>query len=106
MRIVALTMCLMAAGAAAQAQERPLANAGLPRAVEARLTAIIEDPATRQLHGEATVTEVHSGNLVAFKGPLTMQGRLEGDLIVVQGNVHFLAGSAVSGDVTIVGGDV
>jgi len=106
MRIVALTMCLMAAGAAAEAQERPLANAGLPRAVEARLMAVIEDPATRQIHGEATVTEVHSGNLVAFEGPLTLNGQIEGDLIMVHGDVEFVAGSAVAGDVTVVGGDV
>jgi hypothetical protein len=105
MRIVALTMCLLAAGAAAEAQERPLANAGLPRAVESRLTAILEDPTTRQIHGQATVTEDHSGNLVAFKGPLTLGARIDGDLIVVQGTVQFEPGSAVTGDVTIVGGD-
>src|SRR5687768_3726904 len=98
MRIVALTMCLLAAGAAAEAQERPFANAGLPRAVESRLTAILEDPTTRQIHGEATVTEVYSGSLVAFDGPLTVQGRIEGDLIVVQGRVQFDTGSADTGD--------
>ena len=89
----------------ASAQERTIARAGLPRAVEARLTAIAEDPDTRTITGEANLSENHEGDVVVFTGPLTLSGRINGELIVVDGNVDFREGSAVTGDVTRVGGD-
>ncbi|MGQ0815744.1 MAG: hypothetical protein ACT4O1_15010 [Gemmatimonadota bacterium] len=105
MRIVTLTMCLLAAGVAAEAQERPLARADLPRAVEARLTAIIEDPATRQIYGETTIAGVEASNVVVYNGPLTLSGKVAGELIVIDGDVQFESGSEVTGDVTIIAGD-
>ncbi|HEX6559281.1 MAG TPA: hypothetical protein VF021_07455 [Longimicrobiales bacterium] len=105
MRIVTLAMCLAAAATAAQAQERPLARADLPRAVEARLTAIIEDPATRQIHGAATIADTVDTNVVAYTGPLVVSGKIGGELIVVDGNVEFQPGAVVTGEVTVVGGE-
>lgn len=105
MRIVALTMCFLAAGAAAEAQERPLASADLPRGVEARLTAIIEAPETRKLQGDVSISELEAGNVVVFTGPATVSAKIQGDLIVIDGTVRFEPGAAVGGDVTIIGGD-
>jgi hypothetical protein len=105
MRIAALTMCLIAAGAAAQAQDRPLARADLPRSVEARLTAIIENPSTKTIRGEYTLSEVVAGDVVVRDGPLWLRGKIEGDLVVIDADVHFEEGSAVNGDVTIVAGE-
>ena len=89
----------------ASAQERTIAEAGLPRAVEARLTAIVEDPATTKIVGEGTISESLTGDVVIFTGPATITGRINGHLIVVDGTVDFREGSAVTGDVTLVGGD-
>lgn len=89
----------------ASAQERTIARAGLPRAVEARITAIAEDPDTRTITGEATLSESIEGDVVVFTGPLILSGRISGELIVVNGNVDFREGGAVAGDVTLVGGD-
>lgn len=61
MRIVALTMCFLAAGAAAEAQERPLAGADLPRGVEARLNAIIKAPETRKVQGDVSILRTRGG---------------------------------------------
>lgn len=105
LRMVTLTTCLLAAGAAAQAQERPLANAGLPRSVENRLTALIEDPATKKIDGEVTMAETQEGSVVVFKGPLRLSGKINGELLVIDGNVTFESGAAVTGDVTVVGGE-
>lgn len=105
MRIVTLTMCLLAVTTTVQAQERPLAKADLPRGVEARLNAIIENPATRQLNGAATIADTVAGDVVAFKGPMTLAGRIEGELIVVEGNVDFQPGATVTGDVTVINGE-
>lgn len=105
MRIVALTMLLLAAGAAAEAQEHPLANADLPRGVEALLTAVIENPATRQITGEDTIAEPYTGDVAVFSGPLVLKAAIAGQLIMVDGNVYFEDGAAVSGDVTVVNGE-
>jgi hypothetical protein len=96
---------LLTATSHAVAQERTLARAGLPRSVEERLTAIVENAATRKITGEATINERHEGDVVVYTGPLTLNGSINGELIVVDGNVDFKQGSAVTGDVTIVGGD-
>ena len=85
----------LAAGAAAQAQERPLANAGLPRSVETRLTRLIEDPATRKIDGEVTLAETHEGSVVVFKGPLRLSGKINGELLVIDGNVTFENGATL-----------
>jgi hypothetical protein len=105
MRIFLSSALLLATVSFADAQDRPIARAGLPRAVEARLTAVIDNPQTRQITGEATLSETHDGDVVVFTGPLALSGRINGELIVIDGNIDFREGSAVSGDVTLVGGD-
>lgn len=105
MRLFLSSALLLTTVSLATAQEHTIARAGLPRAVEARLTAIAEDPKTRQITGEATLSETHEGDVVVFTGPLTLTGRINGELIVVDGSVDFREGSAVSGDVTLVGGE-
>lgn len=91
---------------AATAQEHPLAGYDLPRDVERRLSRIIEDTATRRFTGSARIeaSETIVGNVVVFNGPLTLAGRIDGELIVVDGDVDFVDGSAVAGDVTVIGG--
>lgn len=105
MRLVLSSVLLLTTATLATAQESPIARTGLPRAIEERLTAIIENPATRKIVGETTISEVHEGNVVVFKGPLTVTGSVRGELIVVDGDVNFAEGSSVTGDVTLVGGD-
>ena len=105
MRAFLLAMCLAAAATAAEAQERPLADADLPRGVEEKLTAIIEHPDTRKITGEVTINEAQGGNVVVFNGPLTLGSKIDGQLIVVDGDVRFEAGAEVVGDVTVIGGE-
>ncbi len=105
MRLFLSSALILTTVTVASAQERTIARAGLPRGVEARLTAIAEDPNTRQITGEATLSENHDGDVVVFSGPLVVSARITGELIVVDGNVDFREGSAVTGDVTLIGGD-
>src|SRR5687768_8346935 len=105
MRSVAIAACLVALSSTVQAQEPSLARADLPRGVEARLNSIIENPATRKITGEATIAGTHVGNVVVSTGPLTLNGKIVGELIVIDANVDFQQGSEVTGDVTFVGGD-
>lgn len=105
MRTILSSALLLTTVSLAAAQERTIADAGLPRAVEERLSAIIDDPATRKIVGETTITEPIDGDVVVFAGPLTLSGRIDGHLIVVNADIDFREGSAVTGDVTLVGGE-
>ena len=105
MRLILSSALLLSTATVADAQERTIAHAGLPRAVEERLQAIVDNPATRKISGEATISERHEGDVVVYTGPLTLSGTIQGELIVVDGNVEFKEGSEVTGDVTLVGGD-
>ena len=105
MRIVVLTMCFLAVGAAAEAQERSLAHADLPRGVEARLTAILEHPDTRKLSGDVVIEEPETRDIVIFDGPATVRAKIDGDLIIIDGDVRFENGAAVTGDVTVIDGE-
>ena len=105
MRLILSSALLLSTATFADAQERTIAHAGLPRAVEERLQAIVDNPATRKISGEATISERHEGDVVVYTGPLTLSGTIHGELIVVDGNVEFKEGSEVTGDVTLVGGD-
>ncbi|HUP87754.1 MAG TPA: polymer-forming cytoskeletal protein [Longimicrobiales bacterium] len=87
------------------AQDNSLAKADLPRGVEYRLRSVIEDPTTKKIEGEGTIADTASTNVVVFKGPLHLTGRVDGELIVVDGNVIFETGSSVTGDVTVVNGE-
>jgi hypothetical protein len=99
------SLLFTAAFSSAAAAQDKIANAGLPRAVEERLMAIVNNPATRQITGSATISENIDGDVVAYDGPLTITGRINGELIVVDANVEFREGSEVTGDVTLVGGE-
>lgn len=106
MRSAALTALLLAFANAANAQQdNPLAHASLPRSVEYRITAVIENPNTRQITGAATISDTVHTDVVAQKGSLTVRGRIDGQLIIIDGDAIFEPGAIVTGDVTIVGGD-
>jgi hypothetical protein len=107
MRALPLTLGVLVFTSAVAAQERSLARFDLPREVERRLSVIVDDPGTRRLDGAAVIAagETVAANVVAFDGPLTISGKIEGELIVLGGAVEFRAGSEVTGDVTVVGGE-
>jgi hypothetical protein len=105
MRLILSTALLLSTVAAAGAQERTIASARLPHAVEARLQSVVDNPATHKITGEATISDKHEGDVVAYNGPLTITGTVLGQLIVLDGNVEFKAGSSVTGDVTLIGGE-
>ncbi|HUP88684.1 MAG TPA: hypothetical protein VM100_05025 [Longimicrobiales bacterium] len=104
MRFGALTLCLLAVTTAANAQDPSISRADLPRSVEYRLNAVLEDPNTRQITGESTIDDTVRTDVVVRKGPLLLKGRIEGQLVVIEGDVTFSPGSTVTGDVTIIAG--
>lgn len=108
MRAVPVVLGMLVLATSAAAQERSLADYDLPRDVQRRIARILDDSTTRRFTGAALIAsdQTVNGNVVVFDGPLTVAGRIEGELIVIGGNAEFLAGSTVSGDVTVIGGEV
>jgi hypothetical protein len=99
---------LAAAGSAISAQEPGIEEADLPRWVEEDIINFFNDPTTIHFTGRARipVTRVVVGDVASLGGPFTIAGEVEGDLVVVNGDLVFEAGGSVAGDVMIVGGTV
>ena len=66
MRILLSSAIFLATATSLAAQDRTIERAGLPRAVEERLSAIANNPATRQINGAATISEQHVGDVVVY----------------------------------------
>jgi hypothetical protein len=91
-----------------QEQERGIQDADLPRWVEEDVIDFFNDEETIHFTGRSRVPTTRSilGNVAALGGPFTVAGVVEGDLVVVNGDLVFEEGGSVSGDVLIVGGRV
>ncbi len=90
------------------AQERRVEEVDLPRWVEDDVIEFFNDSSTLQFSGRSRIpsTRVVVGNVGALGGPFTLAGEVDGDLVVVNGDLVFEEGGIVTGDVMIVGGRV
>jgi hypothetical protein len=108
MRAVVLALCALSLGgrASVQAQLADLRNADLPRGVAEELQAVIDHPNTLRYTGPATIEADRTvpGSVAVFDGLLTIAGRVEGDVVVVNGSLAFESGASVTGNVTVVAG--
>ena len=106
MRATTVMLSALAIASSATAQQRSLAAYDLPREVHRHLTRIVDDPATRRFEGASVIAADQSIGtaVVAFDGPLTVAGKIDGELVIVGGDVEFQEGASVSGDVTVIGG--
>ncbi len=91
-----------------EGQDRRVRDADLPRWVEEEVVDFFNDPGTIHFTGRSRIpsTRVVMGNVAALGGPFTIAGEVEGDLVVVNGDLVFESGGTVTGDVLIVGGQV
>lgn len=105
MRIPALLIAALALAAApVRAQEGP----PLPPEVARRITAVLNAPGTDRRSGDAGVPAGDSvaGSLAVVDGDLALAGRVEGDVVVVNGGLELRPGARVGGEVIVVGGRV
>ncbi len=95
-------------GSPALGQERTVEEADLPLAVEEDVISFFNDPATIHFTGRARIptTRVVVGDVAALGGPFTIAGEVDGDVVVVNGDLVFETGGVVSGSVLVVGGRV
>jgi hypothetical protein len=78
----------------------------MPRAVAEQAVAFFNAPSTIRFNGRSGVPAGGSvfGNVAALGGPFTVGGRIDGDLLVLNGDLVFREGGRVSGNVTLIGG--
>jgi hypothetical protein len=91
------------ARAQVQVQDGPL-----PAEVQARALEILNDPGTLRLPGGARIpagTRV-DGDVAVLSGSVMVGGEISGLLLVVNGDLTFLPGAVVGGQVLVVGGVV
>lgn len=78
----------------------------LPRSVAEEVVDFFNRPSTVRLQGRAEIPvgRVIDGDLAVLRGPVEVAGRIEGSLVVVNGDLTLLPGARISGDVTVLGG--
>jgi len=83
-------------------------RAGLQATVLQRVLTLFNDPATTRLEGavDLAATTRITGTVAIWRGPLQLGGSVDGDLLVVNGDLILLAGSSVRGNVLVVGGRI
>lgn len=104
--LVLLAGTMLISGSPLLGQEPTLEGADLPRWVEEDIINFFNDPSTIHFTGRTRIpsTRVVTGDVAALGGPFTIAGEVDGDLVVVNGDLVFEAGGVVRGDVLVVGG--
>ena len=89
-------------------RSRTIEEADLPRWVEEDIINFFNDPtpSTSPARTRIPSTRVVLGDVAALGGPFTIAGEVDGDLVVVNGDLVFEAGGLVTGDVLVVGGRI
>jgi hypothetical protein len=99
-------LALLTAVASAGAQE--IASSLLPDTAAERLVEFYNMETTTRLSGEARIGPgtVMQGGVAVLGGALIVEGRVEGDVVVINGDLTVLPGGSIAGRATIAGGDV
>ncbi len=92
-----------------QAQEQLGAReTTLPDQVASEIIDFLNDPATIRFSGRSTIpaNRIVVGDVAVLGGPMTVEGEIDGDLVVINGDLVFGRGGIVAGAVTVVGGQI
>ena len=91
-----------------EGQDQRVRDTDLPRWVEEEVVDFFNDSTTIHFTGRSRIpsTRIVVGNVAALGGPFTVAGEVEGDLVVVNGDLVFESGGNITGEVLIVGGRV
>lgn len=105
-RFALSAMAFIAAVAPLGAQEPT--EAELPPDLVEGVVAFLNDPTTTRLNGYTRIAPGQSvvGAIGVVGGDVVVAGAIEGDLVIVNGDLTVEPGGAISGDVLIVGGRV
>lgn len=107
-RYVFPVLLTLAAALPAAAQDTLPRSQRLTADAARRVVAFFNDPGTVHLSGDARVAQGTAirGNVAALDGDLSIAGRVEGSVVVINGGVRLLSGAEVTGTLTVVGGTI
>ena len=104
-RMLLALLCLAAAAplAAQDAPRAPLTAEAARRAAD-----FYNAPGTLRLSGRSTIPAAASirGDVAVLDGSLVVAGRIDGNVLVLNGDLELAAGGAITGTATVVGGAV
>lgn len=86
--------------------QEPTVLSELPDSVAERVVAFYNHQSTTRLMGEARITpgtELH-GRVAVVGGPLILGGRIDGDVVVINGDLRLESTAELTGHATVVGG--
>ncbi|HEX8273045.1 MAG TPA: hypothetical protein VF615_10435 [Longimicrobiaceae bacterium] len=113
--LIALAALLLAAAPAAAQETGAAASPAdtvrrmdLPPEVAEEVIDFFNDGRTLHFSGRTRIPEERTigGDVAVLGGPLTVAGRIEGRVVVINGDVELLPGAVVDGDLTVVGGTI
>jgi hypothetical protein len=101
-----LTLLLLAATPPGLGAQERVEDADLPPHVQEEVAAFFNRPSTIRFTGRS---EIPAGGFIqsdvaVLRGPFTVAGEIDGDLMVVNGNLSIVGDGFVTGDVTVLGG--
>lgn len=107
-----LAVSLLGAAIPARAQQdtvpHEIAEARLPGELAERVTSFFNNPRTIHFNGRTRIPADGkvSGDVAVMDGPMEVAGRIDGDLIVINGDLVLVPGAVVGGSVIVVGGEI
>ena len=92
----------------AESSSATLEARALPRVVSEEIIRFYNAPGTTRLVGRTRLPSGNEwrGNVAVRNGPVLVAGRVQGSLVVINGDLVFDTGAEVTGDVIVVGGVV
>ena len=92
----------------AESSSATLEARALPRVVSEEVIRFYNAPGTTRLVGRTRLPRGNEwrGNVAVRSGPVLVAGRVQGSLVVINGDLLFDSGAEVTGDVIVVGGTV
>lgn len=106
---VAAVLCAASAVPAHEARaqrDRDRRVGGVPREVVTEVTRIFNAPATKRVRGDFAVaaTDTVKGDLAVLNGNLRVAGVVDGEVVVLNGDVFLADGARLERNVTVLGG--
>ncbi|HWK89298.1 MAG TPA: polymer-forming cytoskeletal protein, partial [Longimicrobium sp.] len=98
----ALAALFLAAPLPAAAQD------DIPRDLARRLERLLADDDTERHEGDTRIRRGRTveGNVAVTDGDLDLAGRVDGDVVVLNGSLELEDGAEITGDVTVIGGGI
>lgn len=110
MRSVAIALCAAIVGTSVGAQDRDIRveRSGLPRDVAREATRLFNESSAMRTTGRLEIDQdrIIDGDLAVLNGPVFIAGRVKGRVLAINSDVVLRPSARIDGDLLVVGGEV